>query len=92
MEKRVLSIANSTQLEEEERLVDTRLSGLMGILVISSLSGAGKQATLEAMQKALMDQLCKVCTQGGVCGVATPPDTKASERPGDIASLGQGDS
>ena len=90
MVKSVLSVASSTGLEEEECLVGTELSGLMGILTVSSLSGATKQAMIAAMEQALMEQLAKVCNQGGVCGAATPMNTQASGRSGDEESLGPG--
>ena len=90
MVKSVLSITSSTRKEREECLVGTELSELMGISTVSSLSGATKQAMIAAMQQALMEQLAKVCNQGGMCRAATPTDTQASGRPGGEASLGQG--
>ena len=81
MVKGVLSVASSTRLEEEA-LVGTELSGLTGILAVSSLSGAAKQATITAMQKTLMEQLIKVHNQGGISGAATPLTFRPLEGPG----------
>ena len=90
MVKGVLKVASSISLEVEDALVGTELSGLMGILAVSSLSGVAKQATISAMWKTLMEQLSRVGNQGGIGGAANPIDSEASGGSGDIASLGQG--
>ena len=89
MVKGVLSVASSMRLEEEKVSVSTELSGLMGILAVSSLSGVAKQATISAMQKTLMEQLSRVRNQGGADGAANPTNIEASGGFGDKESLGQ---
>ena len=90
MVKGVLKAASSMRSEADDASVGTVQSGLMGILEVSSLSGTEKQAVITAMQKTLMEQMCKVGNQGGISGAATPMGSEASGGPGDEESRGQG--
>ena len=89
MVKGMLSVVSSTRWEVEEASVGTELSGLMGILAVSSLSGVAKQAMITAMQKTLIEQLSKVHNQGGIGGAANPINIEAFGGSRDEESLGQ---
>ena len=89
MVKGVLSVVSSMRVEAGDGLVGTELSGLMGILAVSSLSGVAKQATISAMWKTLMEQLSRVCNQRSIGEAANPINIEASGGSRDEESLGQ---